>query len=253
MSPLAASPRFRLWLILWLAGLLGAVVMTVTVLPQLLATMPLPAPLWVLSIASFAQSSVLIGLATWAGVALAPAVGLRAPAFEAAAFARPIAPALSPQLVPGVVAGVVGGFLLFAVTRIAPTALASLQERFSPPILARVLYGGVTEELLLRWGLMTTVLWLAWRFVQRRDGVPKAAFAWLAIAISALLFGAGHLPAAKVLLGTLEAPTVIYVLGANSAFGIAFGVLFWRFGLEAAMIAHAVAHVVNYVATLLAS
>lgn len=253
MSRLSESPRFRLWLILWLAGLLGAAVMTLTVLPQLLATMPLPAPLWVLSIASLAQSSVLIGLATWAGVALAPAVGLRAPAFEAAASVRPIATALSPQLVPGVVAGVVAGFLLFAVTRIAPTALASLQERFSPPLLARVLYGGVTEELLLRWGLMTTVLWLAWRLLQRQNGPPKTAFVWLAIAVSAVLFGAGHLPAAKVLIGTLDGPTVVYVLGANSAFGVVFGVLFWRFGLEAAMIAHAIAHVVNYVATLLAA
>lgn len=150
-------------------------------------------------------------------------------------------------------ASVVIGFLLFAITLIAPTAIASVQERFSPPLLARVLYGGVTEELLLRWGLMTAVLWLAWRFLQRRNGFPKAALAWVAIAISAILFGAGHLPAAHVLIGTLDTATVVYVLGANSAFGIAFGFLFWRFGLEAAMIAHAVAHVVSYVVTLLAS
>jgi hypothetical protein len=36
----------------------------------------------------------------------------------------------------------------------------------------------------------------------------------------------------------------------NTAFGVLFGYLFWRYGLEAAMIAHATAHVVSYVAGL---
>lgn len=76
-------PRLRLGLLLWLAGMLGVVVITATVLPQLLAEVTLPAPLWVISLASLVQSAVLVALTVWAGVALAPAVGLRAPAFEA--------------------------------------------------------------------------------------------------------------------------------------------------------------------------
>jgi hypothetical protein len=39
-------PRLRLSLLLWLAGMLGVVVITVTVLPQLLGEVTLPAPLW---------------------------------------------------------------------------------------------------------------------------------------------------------------------------------------------------------------
>jgi len=39
---------------------------------------------------------------------------------------------------------------------------------------------------------------------------------------------------------------VAWVIGVNTAFGVLFGYLFWRYGLEAAMIAHGVAHVVNY-------
>src|SRR5687768_14376904 len=105
----AAAPRLRLGLALWLAGLLGAVVVTTTALPRLLAGIELPAPLWVLSIASLAQSATLLALAVWAGVALAPAVGLRAPAFEAAVSGRPIVPALRPQMLPGVTAGLFGG------------------------------------------------------------------------------------------------------------------------------------------------
>ena len=96
-------PRLRLSLLLWLAGMLGVVVITVTVLPQLLGEVTLPAPLWVISLASLAQSALLVALVVWTGVALAPKVGLRAPAFEAAVTARSIASALRPQFLPGLV------------------------------------------------------------------------------------------------------------------------------------------------------
>ena len=248
----ARVPRFRLGLLLWLAGMLGVAVITFTMLPRLLQEAslpaPLPAPLWVISLASLAQSAFLVGLAVGVGVALAPQVGLRAPAFEAAAAGRPLASALRPQLVPGLVAGVLGGMLLIAVFRYAPAAVAKVQEQFQPPLFARILYGGITEELLLRWGFMTLLVWLAWRFLQRRAGAPRTAYVWLAILVSALLFGAGHLPAASVLVGRLTTDIVLFVVGANAVFGVIFGYLFWRHGLEAAMIAHGTAHAVNYIA-----
>lgn len=230
--------------------MLGVVAITATVLPQLSREVPLPAPLWVIVLASLAQSAVLVALAVWAGVAFAPVVNFRAPVFEVAATRRALAPALRPQLIPGLGAGMLGGVLLFATLRYAPAALAGVQERFNVPLFARVLYGGITEELLLRWGLMTTLVWLTWRFLQRRQGAPRAGYVWLAIAVSALVFGAGHLPVAATLIGDLPANVVAFVVGANAAFGVLFGYLFWRSGLESAMMAHALAHVVNYLITL---
>ncbi|MGH7721133.1 MAG: CPBP family glutamic-type intramembrane protease [Gemmatimonadaceae bacterium] len=250
MTDNVAVPRLRFGLLLWLAGILGVVVITATVLPQLLGQVTPPAPLWVLLLASLAQSALLLALAVWAGVVLAPAVGLRAPAFEAAAARRPIAPALKWQLLPGLVAGGLGGMLLFAVGRYSPAALAETQERFALPLVARVLYGGITEELLLRWGLMTALVWLAWRLLQHRRGAVRAGFVWLAIAVSAFIFGAGHLPVASALLGVLDANVVAFVIGVNTAFGLLFGYLFWRWGLESAMIAHGLAHVVSYLMNL---
>ncbi len=52
----ASIPRLRLGLILWLAGMLGVVVITVTVLPRILELAAIPAPLWAVSLASLAQS-----------------------------------------------------------------------------------------------------------------------------------------------------------------------------------------------------
>jgi membrane protease YdiL (CAAX protease family) len=98
---------------------------------------------------------------------------------------------------------------------------------------------------------MTALVWLAWRLLQRRRGTPHAVYIWLAIVVSALVFGAGHLPAAAALVGELTDDIVLFVVGLNTAFGVLFGYLFWRYGLEAAMIAHGTAHVVSYVAGLL--
>jgi hypothetical protein len=244
------APRLRLGVLLWLFGMPGVVLVSVTMLPQLLRQAPLPAPVGVVIAASIAQSAALVALAVWAGVSLAPRIGFRAPAFEALAAGYPVGPALRPQLLPGLAAGAASGVLLFMVSQLAPAAITRAQESFEAPLPARVLYGGVTEELLLRWGLMSAVVWLLWRFVQQRQGLPRASLVWVGIVLSALAFGAGHLPAAAALAGGLSIPTVIYVVGANTVFGIVFGYLFRRWGLEAAMLAHASAHVVDFVASL---
>jgi membrane protease YdiL (CAAX protease family) len=252
MTDPTAIPRLRLGLVLWAAGMVGSVLITAIVQPQLLAQVqkPLPAPVWVISLAGLAQGALVLALAVWTGVRLAPSVGLRALAFEAVVTGRPVGPALRSQLLPGLMAGALAGTFLLTVFRYAPDGVAELQDRFIIPIVARVLYGGVTEELLLRWGLMTALAWLAWRFLQRRQGPVRAGFVWLAIAVSALLFAAGHLPAASVLLGTLDVPVVSFVIGVNTVFGLLFGYLYWRHGLESAMLAHAMTHLVSFVATL---
>jgi hypothetical protein len=245
----APIPRLRVGILLWSAGIMGAVTVTIGVLPQLSAKIPLPAPLWLITAAGVFQSALIVALAVWGGVALAPAVGLRAPAFEAAARRRPIMPALKPQIVPGVIAGLCGGLLLFVSLRLSPAAIASLQGPFSPPLYARLLYGGITEEVLLRWGLMTTFTWLAWRSFQGKRGAVNPVLTWLAIAVSALLFGMGHLPAASYLIGSLSGPVVLFVVGLNATFGLLFGWLFWRRGLESAMVAHAMTHLVSHLLT----
>lgn len=250
-SNMIQVPRLRLSLLLWSAGMLGAVAVTGTLLPKVLEGQALPMPLWAVSLLSLGQSAVIVALAVWAGVALAPAVCLQAPVFVAAITRRPLGPALRPQLVPGLTAGLLGGSFLYTAWHYAPATLAEVSERLSLPLFARVVYGGITEELLLRWGLMTALVWLIWTFLQRRDGAPAPGYVWLAITMSALLFGAGHLPAAVALVGALNASAVVWVVGVNTAFGLLFGYLFWRSGLESAMVAHALTHVVNYLAELL--
>jgi membrane protease YdiL (CAAX protease family) len=241
-------PRLRFGALIWLASMLGAVSVAVLILPQISAEVTLPAPMWVIGLASALQSGLLLGLATWAGLALTPALGFRAPLFEAAAARRPILAELWPRLRPGVYAGVPAGLVLFLFTWSSPPEIAALAGRYEPPLLARLLYGGITEEVLIRWGVMTTLTWLMWRLLQRPGEAVRPAYVSVAIAASSLLFGLGHLPVAHFLLGGLTPVTLFWVIGANTSFGLLFGWLFWRRGLESAMAAHAMTHLVNELA-----
>lgn len=245
----SAPVRRRLAVSLWLAGMAGVVVLTWTFLPQMIARqapgVPLPMPMPVLQLMSMAQSGALLALAVWTGLSLAAQAGLRAPAFEAWAERSDVLAALRPQLLPGVVGALLGGAWLLLLARWQPAELAALGESAVPSIAARLLYGGITEELLIRWGLMSATLWALLRWA-RGLGRPMAVA--LAIFLTAVLFGALHLPAAFAMLGHLTLPVVVFALVGNTVAGSLFGWLYWRYGLEAAVLAHAGTHLVAYLA-----
>jgi membrane protease YdiL (CAAX protease family) len=99
----------------------------------------------------------------------------------------------------------------------------------------------------MRWGAMTVLVWLPWRFIQKRLGPPRPAYVLGAVFLAALLFGAAHLPAAAAMGAGLTAPVLAYIILGNTVAGVLFGTLYWRSGLEAAILAHAFAHVVALV------
>jgi membrane protease YdiL (CAAX protease family) len=248
--------KTRLFLILWIAGFVGVLSFFLVDLSALLANLPvtagtsLPFSPFVLKLLSTIQTSVLLSVAVLVGVALASRVGLYAPAAEAAAGRGNIAAALKPQIAPGLAGGLAGGVAILATWLLwrpfLPVEFVARAERLnqSLPILTRLLYGGIIEELLLRWGLMTFLVWLAWRLLQKGRGEPRAIFFVLAIIISSVVFSLGHLPLASALGVAFTVAIVSYVVVANSVFGLIAGYLYWKKGLEAAMIAHMLAHVV---------
>jgi membrane protease YdiL (CAAX protease family) len=81
-----------------------------------------------------------------------------------------------------------------------------------------------------------------WVLAGRRGDAPGPGVAWAAIGVSAVLFGVGHLPALAQAVGLTPALIARTVL-LNAVAGVAFGWLYWRRSLEAAMVAHAAFHV----------
>ncbi|MEO7254830.1 MAG: CPBP family glutamic-type intramembrane protease [Casimicrobium sp.] len=238
-------PKLRLAAALWFAATIGVLIATFTVIPQLHARTGARVPLWIAAGASTVQSSLLVALAAWAGVALSKQLGLRAPAIEAALSGGDAWAALKPQLVAAAIVGAVVEVLLVVLARVAPAEITKVGQAFDIPFAAKLLYGGVTEEVIMRWGLMSVFVWLPWRFIQRRNGLPRDAYVVAAIVFGGLLFGAGHLPAVAAMGVPLTASVVTYIVFGNSLPGMLFGALFWRKGLEAAIIAHALAHAIS--------
>ncbi|HKA18453.1 MAG TPA: CPBP family intramembrane glutamic endopeptidase [Blastocatellia bacterium] len=248
--------RIRLFVILLLAGFAGILSFLLVDLSELLAIMPvteearMPFSPLLLKLLSLVQPTVLLSIAVFVGIALAPKVGLFAPAFEAWARRDNFATALKPQIIPGLIGGAVGGgaiilsWVLGKPFLPAEFVVKAVQMNRLLPVPTRLLYGGITEELLLRWGVMTFMVWAAWRLFQKRRGQPRGVYIVIAIVISSVIFGIGHLPLVVALGSNLTLAIVVYVVSANSVFGLIAGYLYWRKGLEAAIVAHMLAHVV---------
>jgi hypothetical protein len=248
--------KTRLFAILWIAGTAGVLSFLLVDLSALLANLPeaaragMPFPPFVLKLLSVMQTTVILSIAVLVGVALAHRVGLSSPAAEALASGGNVVAALKPQIVPGLIGGLAAGnaiplaWLLWKPF-LSPTFVTRAERlnRFLP-FPTRLLYGGITEELLLRWGVMTLLVWLAWRVLQKGKGKPRAAWFVSAIIISSVVFGLGHLPLVRALAVNFTVAIVGYIVVANALFGLIAGYLYWKRGLEAAIIAHMLTHVV---------
>ena len=161
------SARVRLFLILWLAGFAGVLSFQLVDLQALIAMLPytqgkpLPLSMAVIRLLSIMQGAVLVAVAVFVGVLLASRVRLSAPAAHALANRQPFLPAIRPQLLPGVFGAaiaapaILGSWFLWKPF-LSPSFVRSAENlnRMLPP-LTRLLYGGITEELLLRWGFMS--------------------------------------------------------------------------------------------------
>lgn len=237
-------PRRRdRFLILWLASVASMVLVlpyVVTLQRSVLEALPIPLPLALA--ASVAQSAVLLAAAAFLGLRAADAVGLRTPLTDALARRRGVREAftglgpLSCLAIGAVtaVAIVAVDQILFApltqefrasVAEVMPTRLEGLLASF---------YGGIAEEILTRLFLVSVIAWLL------------RGRMWLAIIGAALIFAAGHLPAVAVI-APLTPAMLTRTLVLNAGAGIAFGWLYWRRGLEAAMVAHFAADIVLHV------
>lgn len=246
-QPHDKAAQWRLAGALWLLGMPGVVAVVWALLPPMAAHAALfPLPLWAMVLLSGLQTAVLLAIAVGLGVWLAPRVSLQVPAVSAWLSGRPVGPALRGQWLPGVVGGVAGAIWLWALAQVAPAALRPADPGSAMPLAVKLLYGGITEELLVRWGAMTLLMWLGWRIAQQGQGVPGRAVVAGAVVGSALLFAAGHLPAAQAMAGALTPPVVAFVIVGNTAFGLVAGWLFARRGLESAVIAHVLAHLLSH-------
>lgn len=235
-----------------LVGVLGIFPYALTLQAPLLRDLDIELPpLWVLVPIQALQSLVLIGGATALGLWLGPKVGLGAPLVTGLVSGDPDARARVPTLLaPAAGMGVLTAVVIVVLDAgvFAPQLPDLAASAVQPPAWQGFLasfYGGIVEELLLRLGLMTLLVWVGMRV--SRAMVPSTGVVWFAIVVTALLFGLGHLPATAALTA-LTPLVVVRALLLNGLGGLVFGWLYAKRGLLAAMLAHFCADLVLHVA-----
>jgi len=245
-ATLASMPRgshLRIALLISCAGALSALL----AMPYVLALMPAlersvagHVPLFVA--AQTLQVFVLFFLLGWAGLRLGAPFGLDAPLLRRA-LGQTSAPWISawPR---AVLLGVAAGVACIIVTLLMPLQVAGFGQPSWWQGLLSSFYGGIGEEILCRLFLVSLLVWIAARLTGTTH--PGRRVYLRAIVIAAVLFGVGHLPA-LAMAGALTPPNIALVVGLNALCGSVFGWLFWRYGIEHAMVAHFSADIVLHV------
>ena len=234
-------------------GVLGAIAVA-ALFPYLLATMPqvlakARVPLPALILVQSLQALVLLGLLAFAGLRMGHATGLGSPWARALLFRRP---RTSQPWWSAIALGVLVALMVIGLSPLfdarMPIPLQPIPA--TPPgevswagFLASF-YGGIGEEVQLRLFLMTLIAWTAAKLMKR---APSPTVMWTAVIIAALVFGAGHLPAAAQI-WPLDAIVVVRTVVLNSLSGLVFGWLYWKRGFESAMLGHFSADLVLHVA-----
>ncbi|WP_101296602.1 CPBP family intramembrane glutamic endopeptidase [Halegenticoccus soli] len=247
------SGTWRLFVVLWFAGIVGFL----AGLPYALSA----APVSVVGtsgtvVVVTVQAGVVLAVAVLIGVALGPKVGLGAPVVSALLTTERPASAVG-RLRNSFATGVTVGAGIFLVDSLFAELIGDGATRVFPPLWQRAfatLYGGLFEELLLRFGFLTLLVWASWKIVRTPEGDPRPEAVGACIVLAAIAFGFAHLPLMAEV--TELTPLVVSrTVVLNGVTGIVFGWLYWQQGIEAAMVAHFGADVAVHVVlvTVLAS
>ena len=199
---------------------------------------------WVLA----GQTFAIVAVCAAAGIYFGPKVGITDPFLEGLSRGDADWLLFVRQLWIGAIAGIVCsigwmacyyGFIRSRIDRETIRISEGLRQKLGLP--ARVTSGGITEEIVFRWGLLSFVMWL----ISLAVSSEPAAF-WIAVVISGVLFGLAHLPG-NIEKGCRPSPMLIgsAVLG-NLWVSVFCGYLLWQYGLIAAIVVHIMFHVIWY-------
>ncbi|MBQ8514478.1 MAG: CPBP family intramembrane metalloprotease [Ruminococcus sp.] len=160
------------------------------------------------------------------------------------------------KLIPALVITLVAGILFSLDYWISGTADPALREGTAGGLtpeafLASVLYGGIIEEVMMRLLLMSLIALVIWKIFFRKQEVVPTGVLIAANLAAALLFAAGHLPSSILIFGELSPLILIRCFLLNGGFGLVFGYLYRKYGIQYGMLAHAGCHVISKVIWLI--
>lgn len=211
-----------------------------------------PVSLPVLVIISIVQSSILFAIVLFLGLKLSQKVGLGLPILTPYLSKEKPNIDIKALLKLSILLGIAVGLAIILLDLIFTKFGVGINfwTGSMPPFWMGLLisfYGGIGEEILLRLFFMSFLIWLFNKFRKSKDNVLKNNFlVWSAIILSTILFGLGHLPITASV--TNLTPLVISrAILLNGVGGMVFGWLYWKKGLESAIVAHFSADIILHV------
>ena len=154
----------------------------------------------------------------------------------------------SKPLIYTAIASVIGGMIfiladVFAFGKLIPAVMDSYASKPSVTyILASIIYGGVVEEVMLRLFFMSLIAFAISRL--SKDKTVNDTHIIIANIAAALLFAAGHIPATVQMIGI--SPIIVFrCFFLNGGFGLIFGRMYRKYGIQYAMLTHAGVHIIS--------
>ena len=195
------------------------------------------------TVAIVAQAMLAVCIFTMAGVWLSAAINSRFVFFEAIAQGRLIAESLRYQIGPALLYGGIVGLLFVAIYYfIIRPGLSSNNRRALElfrkkiPVYSRLAFEPIFDEIVFRWGVQSILTWVAVQFFAVSD-----ATMWVAITLTALFYGAAHLPVYRAAgADTTQLKISATIIALYLLPSLAFGALFWKVGLASAILGHMV-------------
>ena len=198
------------------------------------------------------QNLVLFTVVVFLGLLLSGRVGMGLPILQGALEGTDQTKVLKSTITPSVIWGVLAGVLILLFSLPFNALIPELASEAAAPAVWKgflaSFYGGIAEEVLLRLFVVSLIVWITFKIKKTADGRPTNFGVWLSIVLASILFGIGHLPATAEIV-PLTTLVVIRAILLNGIGGIIFGWLYWKKGLESAIIAHFSADIVLHVIT----
>lgn len=152
-----------------------------------------PVSLAVLVSVSLVQSAILLLIAVVVDAFLAPRLGLASHLVQLNndSFSKELPFALIAGLVTAGVALILEAFFSVFVG-VELEQLNQAVPRDMLTTLAGIFFGGFTEEILMRWGLLSFVAFVFWKLFNRNLAKPGVGVMWSSIILVAVIFGISH-------------------------------------------------------------
>lgn len=276
MESLPVRPKFEWRLLILLCAL--SIPAALAIIPYSLALSagslenPNPQPgvspqalFWInlvmVSLVSLAQTVFFNWPLTALGMLAAKPLGLGAPVFSALLYQRPLPAGWKKGLLTGILTGILGGCLLLLLGEYVFGPLmesdliasgVNLDIQFSALDGLLASFGAaVNEEIVLRLFLLSVIAWVGVKIFRQTSGLGFLAILWAANLGSTLVFGLVHISNLLILDMPLTLVVVCSTVFMNGMIGLLFGWLYWKHGLESAMLAHFFVDIVLKVVTVL--